>query len=120
MFFPKGVVHAEKLFVADSDVYLEAGHICVKKNVAEKIFGSHGAILSVYYEAEKTFLAAPLNEEVFKIIHKAKQQMLKDKNAAGDKSISVQEILLDHELNNNDRNLEYTAEEALHTLKVKL
>lgn len=120
MFFPKGVIHAEKSFVPDSDVYLESGHICIRKNVAEKIFGSGGAVLSVYYDADKTFLAAPLNEEVFKIIHKAKQQMLKDKNAAGDRSISVQEVLLDNDLNDDDRNLEFTAEEALHILRVKL
>jgi hypothetical protein len=65
-------------------------------------------------------LAAPADEEVFKTIHKAHQQLLKEKNAAGDKSISVQEILLDHDLDNHNRDLEYIAEEPLHILKVKL
>ena len=121
MFFPGRIANEKKSFIPDSEVYLESGHICIKKNVAEKIFGMHGAILSVYYEADKTFLAAPLNEEAFKTIHKARQQMLKEKNAAGDKAISIQDVLLDYNnLDGNNRNLEFVAEEALHILKVKL
>ena len=46
--------------------------------------------------------------------------MLKMKNKTGDKSISIQELILDNEIDENDRNLEFVVEEALHLLKVKL
>ena len=101
-------------------MYLESGHICIKKNVAEKIFGTEQSVFSIYYPTEKTFLTAPQSEEGFKTIHKASSQMLKNKNAAGDRSLSVQEVLLDNDLDNIDRDLEFVAEEVLHILKVKL
>ncbi len=121
MNFPKETIPGKKLFVAESDVYLEAEHICIKKYTVEKVFGSDSVVLSVFYDKDNTFMAAPASEELFKTIHKANQQMLKIKNSAGDKSISIQELLLDNEnVEGHDRNLEFVVEEALHILKVKL
>ncbi len=116
----KETIPGAKSFTADSDVYLEATHICIKKNIAEKIFGSETVVLSVFYTKDNNFMVAPASEDLFRTIHKASQQMLKSKNAAGDKSISIQEVLLDNDVDENDRNLEFVIEEALHILKVKL
>ena len=120
MNLPKETVPGAKSFSSDNDVYLEAGHICVKKNIAEKIFGTERVVLSVYYAKENSFLVAPASEELFKNLHKANQQMLKMKNASGDKSISIQELLLDNDIEEQNRNLEFEMEEALHILKIKL
>lgn len=117
---PKETIPGARAFPTESEVYLEASHICIKKPVADKIFGSDMVVLSVYYPKENTFLVAPSNEPLFKNIHKATQQMLKMKNVSGDKSISIQELILDHDIDETNRNLEYTTEEALHILKVKL
>ena len=84
MILPKETIPGGKAFAAESDVYLEAGHICIKKNTAEKIFGSESVVLSVFYAKENSFLAAPASEELFKTLHKASKQMLKMKHAAGD------------------------------------
>ena len=65
-------------------------------------------------------MAAPSGEDLFRTIHKGSQQMLKAKNAKGDRSISIQEILLDNDIDDHDRDLEYVVEEAVHILKVKL
>ena len=118
--FIKETVPGAKLFAANSDVYLEAGHICVKRNIVEKIFGQETVVLSVFYSKDNTFMLSPPREELFKTIHKANQQMLKMKNANGDKSISVQELILDNDIDENNRDLEFVVEEALHILKVKL
>jgi len=120
MHLPKETIPGGHSFAANSDVYLEAAHICIKKNIAEKIFGLESVVLSVFYAKDNTFMAAPASEELFKTIHKANQQMLKIKNVAGDKSISIQELLLDNDIEENDRDLEFVIEEALHILKVKL
>jgi hypothetical protein len=116
----KETIPGGKSFIAAGDVYLEAGHICIKKNTTEKIFGDETVVLSVFYAKDNTFMVSPSSEELFKTIHKANQQMLKMKNAAGDKSISIQELLLDNDIDESDRNLEFVTEEALHILKVKL
>lgn len=120
MFLPKETIPGAKSFAATSDVYAEAQHICIKKNIAEKIFGDETVVLTVFYAKDNTFMASPASEELFKTIHKASQQMLKSKNLNGDKSISIQELLLDNDIDETNRNLEFTIEEALHILKVKL
>jgi hypothetical protein len=120
MNLPKETITNARSFKADNEVYLEAAHICIKKDTAEKVFGSETVVLSVFYAKDNTFMVAPAGEELFKTIHKGSQQMLKSKNAAGDKSISIQELILDNDIDENDRNLEFVVEEALHILKVKL
>jgi hypothetical protein len=120
MHLPRGTIPGGKSFTPDSDVYLEAAHICIKKNIAEKVFGLESDVLSVFYAHDNIFMVAPGREELFKTIHKANRQMLKIKNVAGDTSISIQELLLDNEIDENDRNLEFVVEEGLHILKVKL
>ncbi|MEP7321234.1 MAG: hypothetical protein ABI761_04920 [Saprospiraceae bacterium] len=120
MYFPKETVPGSKAFNATSDVYLEAGHICIKRKIAEKLFASESVVLTVYYAKDNTFMAAPASEELFRSLHKSNQQMLKSKNASGDKSISVQELLIDNNLEDQDRNLDYESEESLHILKIKL
>ncbi len=117
---PKETIPGEKLFAADSDVYLETAHICIKRNTAEKVFGAERVVLSVFYPKDNTFMVAPASEELFRTIHKASQQMLKVKNAAGDQAISIQELLLDHEIDGQNRNLLFVIEEELHILKVTL
>jgi hypothetical protein len=117
---PKETVPGGKPFTAGSDVYLEAAHICIRNNIADKIFGAERVVLSVFYPKDGAFMVAPAGEELFRTIHKASQQMLKTRNSAGDKAIPIQELLLDHEIDDHDRDLEYAAEESLHILKIKL
>ncbi|MFY0255520.1 hypothetical protein ACDQ55_16365 [Chitinophaga sp. 30R24] len=120
MFFPPNAVPEKKSFIPIKEVYLEDGHICIKRSLAEKIFRTEMVVFTIFYAKDKTFLAAPASEESFKNIHKVQQQMLKSKNLSGDKSISIQEILLDNDIAENDRDLTFLAEEALHILKVHL
>lgn len=120
MLLPKETLAGNKQFDASSGVYLAAGHICIKKAVAEQVFGNETVVLTVFYAKDNTFMAAPASEPLFKTIHKASQQMLKLKNAAGDKSIAVQEVLLDNDLSSSDRDLAFVVEDALHILKITL
>jgi hydrogenase maturation protease len=117
---PKEAVQSTNSFSWDSEVYLEGSHICIKKDVAERVFGSENIVLSVFYARGSTFMVAPAGEELFKTIHKGSQQMLKSKNIAGDKSIPIHELLLDHEIDGTNRDLAFNMEEALHTLTIKL
>ena len=117
---PKETAAGPGKFIAESDVYLEGGHICIKKSIVDMIFGAEPVILCIYYEKDQTFFAAPSDEELFRKLHKGSQFILKIKNALGDRSISVQELLLDQDVSNADRNLKFTAETSLRILKIKL
>lgn len=120
MHLPKETIPGAKSFMPHSEVYLEQEHICIKKNIVEKIFGSETVVMTVFYDKDNTFMVAPASEELFRKLHKSNQQMLKTKNANGDKSISIQELLLDKDIEEKNRDLEFIKEEALHILKVKL
>ena len=69
-------------FNAQSDVYLEGEHVCIKENIVSKIFESQAVVLSVYYAKDKTFMLVPAGDELFKKLHKVTQQLLKVKNMA--------------------------------------
>jgi hypothetical protein len=120
MYLPNGTIPGVKPFAATSGVYLEAQHICIKREIADKVFGLETVALSIYYAKDNTFMVAPASEDLFKSIHKATQQMLKSKNLAGDKSISIQELILDNDIDENNRDLAFIIEEALHILKITL
>ena len=120
MHFPKETIPGSKLFNATSDVYLEAAHVCIKKNIADKIFSTERVVLSVYYEKDKTFMIVPSGDELFRKLHKVTQQLFKTKNINGDKSVSIKDLLIDNNIDSHDRDLEFVAEEALHILKIKL
>jgi hypothetical protein len=120
MQFLKETIPGAPTFTTGNGVYMEAGHICIKKDLADKIFGPEQVVLTVYYAANQTFLMAPPSEQPFRMIHKATQQILKKKNAWGDRSVAIQELLLDNEdIKTSDRVLEYIAEESLHLLTIK-
>ncbi|MEL6717421.1 MAG: hypothetical protein AAFP82_01760, partial [Bacteroidota bacterium] len=65
-------------------------------------------------------MIAPKSDELFKQLHKAKQHMLKDRNAQGDKTVALHELLIDHEISSIDRELEYECQKELRILNVKL
>jgi hypothetical protein len=116
----KETIPGAKPFTANSDVYLEASHIVIKKDIAGQLFGTENFVLTVYYAKDNTFLLAPADEEVFVTIHKGTQALLKNKNAAGDRSIAIHELLLDNDITTENRDLEFVIENGLRILKIKL
>lgn len=117
---PKETIPGGAKFNATSDVYLESGHVCIRKNIVEKIFGTETVVLSVFYENDHSYLVSPASEEPFRKLHKSNQQLLKTKNAEGDKSISIQELLLDYDIDEQDKDLAFQVEERVHLLKIML
>ncbi|MEL6866366.1 MAG: hypothetical protein AAFP19_18220 [Bacteroidota bacterium] len=101
-------------------VRLRSSHLLIDKTLAAEIFDGEPNVNVIYYAGPRTLMVAPASDELFKKLHKAKQHMLKDKNAKGDKSIALHELLIDNEVNNSDRDLEYELQKALKVLNVKL
>jgi hypothetical protein len=106
-------------FEANSEVWLEAGHICIRKALADYIFGRSEAILSHYYPKERLFLAAAADEPVYASLDRMKRYALKT-TGMGDRWIPVQELLAEHGVVSDDRNLSFVEDEPMHMLKIKL
>ena len=103
-----------------ADVRLKRGHLWLSANIAEQAFGSDRQVYAVYYPDKSSLLLAPYSDEHFSKLHKASLVLLKDRSLAGDKSLSLQEIIIDHDLPDHDRDLEYTSTPGLQMLQISL
>lgn len=104
----------------DNPICLKSSHLLIDHQIATEIFGDDLNVNVVYYADRKALMIAPQSEELFKKLHKAKQHMLKDRNAKGDKTIALHELLIDNEIDSADRNLEFEFLKELRILNVKL
>jgi len=101
-------------------VRLNRQHLWISGELAERVFNNERQVYMVYYPQRKALLLAPMSNEDFKALHECSLVMLKDRNMQGDKSLSLQEVLIDHDLDVQDRPLAYSAIESLQLLQVIL
>lgn len=103
-----------------SKVKLKTSHLYLEASLAASIFGQAAQVYTVFYPHNKSLLLAPMEDEFFPKLHKAQLQMLKTRNLQGDKSISLQEIIIDHDLDDTDRDLVYDYQVGANMLQVSL
>ncbi len=101
-------------------IELKTQHLLISGNIATDVFGNAAQVYTVYYPQQHALLLAPMDDEIFPTIHKAQLQMLKSRNLQGDKSISLQEIIIDHEIEDTDRELIFMYQPGMRMLKVTL
>lgn len=101
-------------------VQLKRQHLYLDADVAANAFGSERQVYAVYYDNIGMLLLAPMSDATFKQAHECALIMLKDRNLKGDKSLSLQEIIIDHDLDASDRPLPFTSAPGLKMLQVKL
>ncbi len=102
------------------EVALREGHLVIGAAVAREVFGNALTALMVYYPQRHTLLLAHVSDEAFKSMHKAEQGLLKVRNKRGDLAISIQAILVDHQIDDTDRSLPFDAPPGSRLLKVHL
>lgn len=101
-------------------VRLQGEHLWLAAEVADAAFSDERQVYAVYYPNLKTLLLAPISDSMFKQAHEVSMLFVKIRNQQGDRTISMQEIILDHDLDRSDRDLEYTLVPGLGILQVKI
>ncbi|NJL77334.1 MAG: hypothetical protein HC892_22210 [Saprospiraceae bacterium] len=101
-------------------VQLKNRHLLVAADVAQSAFGEVAQVFMVYYPNQRSLLLAPMDDTIFSTLHKAALQMLKTRNLNGDKSLSLEEILIDHEIDDTDRELPFLQQPGMKLLQVTL
>jgi len=96
------------------------GHLIVPVHIAGCLFENAAQVNWVYYPQKGSMLIVSQYDDLFKSLHKTNMSMLKYKNGDGDRSISIQELILDNELDNGDRYLPFIADERMKILTVTL
>lgn len=93
-------------------------HLIISNEIVESIFGFSSQVNWVYYDNKKILMIASQHDDIFKGLHKTSMSMLKFKNSKGDRSISLEELLIDNELDSSDRSLEFNADKKMKILTV--
>ncbi len=101
-------------------VRLKSQHLWLSAAVAENAFAGERQVYAVYYPQRGALLLAPMSDTAFKSLHECSLVMLKDRNLRGDKSLSLQEIIIDNELEDHDRALAFSAQPGWKMLQVFL
>ena len=101
-------------------VRLHRQHLWLSAEVAANAFGNERQVYVVYYPQRGALLLAPMADDAFKSLHECSLVMLKDRNLKGDKSLSLQEIVIDNDLDATDRPLSFTSKSGLRLLRVLL
>ncbi|TAF63544.1 MAG: hypothetical protein EAZ55_13195 [Cytophagales bacterium] len=101
-------------------VYLKNDHIILHKTIADALFGESPFVYIAYQVAIKKLFIVSYTDEVFKKLHQPAMQMLKQRGENPEKSISIRETLIDNEIPNEDRTLEYEIREKRKMLVINL
>lgn len=101
-------------------IKLRTQHLWISSDIAGTVFGDIDKVYTVYYPQLHALLLAPMDDEIFPTIHKGDLQMLKTRNLEGDKTISLQEIIIDHDLDESDRDLVFMHQPGVRMLHVTL
>ncbi|MBL7784240.1 MAG: hypothetical protein JNM22_23600 [Saprospiraceae bacterium] len=101
-------------------IKLRTQHLWISSDIARTVFGDQDKVYTVYYPQLHALLLAPMDDEIFPTIHKGGLQMLKTRNLEGDKTISLQEIIIDNDLDDSDRELLYMHQPGVRMLHVTL
>lgn len=92
-----------------NEIHLRASHLIVAADLAKTVLGdSHSAYVS-YKEAQQFLLLSPSTNAWFPKLHESREYMVKAKDLKGTKSIAIREILIDLELEDQDRPLAFEA-----------
>ena len=109
-----------KLETNEAEVYLKRQHLCLSAKLAADAFNNERQVYVVFYPKQSSLLLAPMSDTNFKQLHKCALAMLKDKNLKGDKSLSLQEVIIDNDLPSEDRPLPYAYTPGFSLLQVNL
>ena len=101
-------------------VDLRSGHIIISANLAKKLFNGITFAFATYEKQSEQLLVTPVSSIWFAKVHGGAQFMLKERNLNGDKSLAVREIFIEHELDAEDRNLNFEMVEKTRLLKICL
>lgn len=99
-------------------VQLRASHLVVEASLAEKVFEQASSAYVSYKADRHLLLLCPSSNDWFPKLHEAREYILKHKDLKGTRSIAIRDMLLDHDLPSQDRNLAYELVEAQQLIKI--
>lgn len=104
----------------NTKVALKSSHIYLDSALVASIFGDVNFAYVTYVEEQGNILITPVTSQWFVKMYKPTQFLLKSRNLKGDKTLAIREILIDNDLDMEDRNLDYKVIEKTNLIKVSI
>lgn len=103
-----------------SKISLKSSHIYIENGLVEIIFENIHYAYVKYLNDQKRLLITPVSSQWFVKMYESTQFLLKSRNLKGDKTLAIREILIDNDLDTNDRDLDFEIIEKTKLIKIKL
>jgi len=104
-----------------SKVTLKSSHIYLDSELVQTIFETIHYAYVEYVAERSTLMITPVSSQWFiKMYEKPTQFLLKDRNLKGDKTLNIREILIDNDIEDSNRDLEFEVIEKTKLIKVKM
>ncbi|MEO1052617.1 MAG: hypothetical protein AAFX87_18435 [Bacteroidota bacterium] len=102
------------------EVRLSSSHLVIAPEIARQLFDDTNSAYISYKEDQHTLLISPATNSWFPKLHDACQCLLKDKDLAGTKSIVIRDMIIDHDLPDENRSLSFQINQDKRFMKVSI
>ncbi|MEM7549942.1 MAG: hypothetical protein AAF363_09710 [Bacteroidota bacterium] len=99
-------------------INLKSSHLIVSPSVSGPIFQDENSVYICYKKEQDVLLVSPSSNSWFPKLHESKEYLVKDKDLKGTKSIAIMDILIDHELDSEDRPLSFKLNDSKRYIKI--
>jgi len=104
-----------------SKITLKSSHIYLDSEIVKSIFDTIHYAYVEFVSERNTLMITPVSSQWFiKLYEKPTQFLLKDRNLKGDKTLNIREILIDNDISDSNRDLDYELIEKTKLIKVKM
>ncbi len=93
-------------------IQLKNKHIYLPKDIVEQLCGQEEKVNFVFYPERKNLLLAGRDKTFFEKLHKVQWTVLKLRNIIGDRTMAVEDLLIDHEIDADDRVLNFELKQS--------
>ena len=101
-------------------IKLSNAHIIIESDVISKLFNGEERVAWIYYPQRKSLMIAASADELFKSLHKTTVSVLKYRNSKGDRSLDILSVIIDHDIDNTNRELPYRTDKDMKVLTITL
>lgn len=100
------------------DILLRSSHLIIPSSIAVEIFQKANTAYISYKQERKSLLISPNTNSWFPKLHESKECLLKNKDLEGSKSISIRELLIDHDINAENRTMAFEVNTEKRYIKI--
>lgn len=117
---PKHIANQLKKKSEVKGISLESGHLVVSSELMARLGEKVETVFAAYVADKQHLLITDVRNAFFPKLHEATQHMVKLRNARGDASIAIQELIIDQDIPRDQQELAYEFLSQHSILKIQL